>query len=213
MKIKWRKLLLRIGVVLLLAALIYAYRFFLWARLVQPVAFVFWALWRVIASVDQIIYWYLLICLSVFFLVRQIPNEPQENSAYSHHAGGMVKGAQRWHNLLQTALDSPEKRLQLRRELELMLITGLVLQDRSDRETVKQRLAEKAYPFPSEVYDYFYPDENRWIARLQESLRQSGWVLPGWLHLDKKKYQQTILGILQWMENTLEAPYDESYNR
>ena len=205
-----RILVLRIGVIFLLLLLIVIFRHLLWRWLVQPAAFVLWALWRVLASVDQIFYWFLLIGIALLLLIRRLPNEPQENSAYANHGSIVVKGTAYWQDLIQTASRDEVKRQIVRRDLEKMLINGLILQEHSDRDTIKLKLAEKGYPFPAFVYAYFYPDEKNWRYRLKQSLRQSGWAFPGWLQPDKMKYQHTIQTILIWMEETLEVPFYES---
>jgi hypothetical protein len=201
------------GLLIILLVPGYYFRYFLWAKLVEPAALLLWACWRVITSVDQVVYWYILICFSVFFLLFFLPVQTERTSAYSNkQTNTIVKGAEHWQSLLHEATGDLEKRILLRRELENLFIAGLVLKENSSREVVKARLSSRLYPFPANVYAYFYPDEKNWRYRIHQTLVQSGWVLPTWMRPDKMRYKKKIQSLLQWMEGTLEAPFDEPTN-
>ena len=67
-------LLLFLGLILALGVI---FRTFILADIIEPVALMFWAFWRLLSSVDQNVYWVLLVFLCLILAIRTLPPEPE----------------------------------------------------------------------------------------------------------------------------------------
>lgn len=213
---KQKRMLLVVGLLLIGTLLIIQFRIYLWNNLVEPIALLFWAGWRVILSVDQQIYWQLLIWGSIFFFLRFLPTQKERSTAYAEKENGKsIKGLAYWQILVSSAANDDDKRALLRRDLEKMLILGLSIQERVEKEEIKRRLSSHQMDCPEFIYAFFYPDQQD-EKGIFEKIKKSHYFLPAWLrnlnHREKMQYQHTLSAILQWMEQTLEVPFDPSAN-
>ena len=202
-------LLLAIGILLILQ-----FKTFLWSTLVEPIALLFWSGWRVILSVDQNIYWQLLLWGSFFFFLRFIPTQKERSTAYGDIENGKsIKGLAYWQTLISAAADDMDQRSILRHELEKLLILGLAIQERMENDEVKRRLIAHQIDCPEFIYAFFYPDMD--VKKgFFDKIKNSYYYLPIWLrkldHQEKRQYTQTLLAILHWMALTLEVTFDRS---
>jgi hypothetical protein len=194
--------------------LILQFRTFLWVNLVEPAALLLWAGWQVILSVDQQVYWHLLIWGSFFFFFRLIPSSKGNSSAYTDKESvKAIKGTAYWHTLISTADKDLEKRAQLRRDLEKILILGLAMQQRTGKTEVRDRLISRQISCPDFVYNYFFSTQQL-TNEQQHTLKDIHSWIPVWLRRlyshERKQYHQTLNDVLQWMEQTLEVTFDSS---
>jgi hypothetical protein len=213
---KQKRILLLFGLLVIGTLLMIRFRLFLWSNLVEPIALLFWAGWKVILSVDQQIYWQLLIWGSVFYFLRFLPTQKERSTAYGEKENGKsIKGLAYWQSMVSSAANDVDKRALLRHDLEKILILGLSNQERMDKEEIKKRLSSHQIECPEFIYAFFYPDQQDEKSFYKKNM-QSHYFLPAWLrnlnHREKIQYHHTLSAILQWMEQTLEVPFDPSAN-
>jgi hypothetical protein len=207
---KTRKNILLGILILLLILFAYVFRTFLLVNIIEPAAFVLWAAWRVLQSINQNVYWQILIWGSVFLLIRFLPTKKASQTAYQHRNNNKeIGGSLYWHHLLLEAQFSMEKRNFLRFELKSMLINTLALQQQVSRETVQTKFNQKQYAFPDFVYQYLCTDGSGWKAALQNQWLTIVSYFPAWL-------QQSITNTfitqtrqtINWMQTHMESGYE-----
>lgn len=208
---KTRKITLLISLTLLLILFAYVFRTFIQVNIVEPAAFVLWAVWRALQSVNQNVYWQILIWGSVFLLIRFLPGKKSSQTAYQHKNNSKeIGGSLYWHHLLLEAQFSMEKRDFLRFELKSMLINTLALQQQVNRATVQTKFEQREYAFPDFVYQYLYvEDASGWKIALQNQWLGIASYFPAWL-------QQSITNTfitqtrqtINWMQTQMESGYE-----
>ncbi len=72
-----KKLLPRLLLLVVLILLIVAFWSTFMTYLVGPIASVIWLFWRVLTSVNQGVYWFLIICLYIILLLQLIPSKSE----------------------------------------------------------------------------------------------------------------------------------------
>src|SRR5512146_734173 len=116
-------LVLLAGIVLALAVL-FPETMLRW--IIEPIATVFWAAWRVAASVDQSVYWGALIVICAIAAIRLLPHEPNGPGGparlYKPEARTPVD---RWRTLIENAGHGDEQRTALRDNLRALLASSI----------------------------------------------------------------------------------------
>ena len=105
---KWLTWIYILVFIVFLGAAFY-FRSFLFANLILPVAQFFWAIYRVFASVNQGVYWVLLVGLVIFLAYRilfSIPKEAQDK--YLAEAEKAVGREQFWEEAISKAIKNEE---------------------------------------------------------------------------------------------------------
>ena len=204
---KARKILLFTGIALLLLLLGYVFRTFIQVNIIEPAAFVLWALWRVLESINQNVYWQILIWGSVFLLIRFLPSKKISQTAYQHKNNSKeIGGSLYWHHLLVEAQFSINKRESLRHELETMLISTLVMQEQSSKETVQNKFVQKQYAFPDYIYQYFSENNNTWKTTLLNQWLKVVSFSPNTVQqLVTKSFLTNTRQIINWMQTQMES--------
>lgn len=202
-KRRWRLLILGVALVLILVS-----RSFLYANFVQPIALFLWAAWRVMASVNQNVYWTLLLAGGLLPLIWMIfsANEPVTPSAY--HQEPLPPGrVEYWQRLLAGAHGGKKDRERFREEWDRLLQSVEAQASRSDTNDVSEDVPGQ---------DESLPEVSRWSAK--SALR---WgrapKIPGLLALLPESLQRRLARFtktddrwiresLRWMESELDIP-------
>src|SRR5512146_2785329 len=106
-------------------------RAFVITYVVEPVALSLWLAWRVLLSVDQRVYWALIVLLCIAWLISLLPYTNAEPSAREDREPPRPDvGVQRWQSLLQDAAHTADGEDALRRRLLSLLasVVGVVEQ-------------------------------------------------------------------------------------
>jgi len=115
--IRWRYILLSLGLMLLLG-LAYWFPVYFHAYLIKPITAILWVVSRTFMSVDQEVYWALLILATLILMLHMIPNKPEgfyrSDFHNSIHENNRVAY---WEALLKSAEESENDRLALQRKL------------------------------------------------------------------------------------------------
>src|SRR5512140_782751 len=110
-----RRYALLIVVLSTLLAIAWLFPTLLLKTLIEPVATLAWAAWRLIASVDQAIYWIVVITMCLVTMIRLVP--PAESQAALAASQQTVRGrmaVERWQRLLDDGAESSRPGVALR---------------------------------------------------------------------------------------------------
>lgn len=189
-------------VIVLVIVVIASMRDFLLANLVQPVALLFWAIWRVAASVDQQVYWALVIAVG-FMIMGQLfvpRNRHGRRSAYAHESLPPTR-FEHWRRLIDQAADGWEERERLRLAMAKLLQTVVGQEHGFEINLLDERSSERPWSPPKVVRELLTPNLRparqpmlefvpRWIRRRIGQIR----------HTEDRWIQETIA----WMESEMD---------
>ena len=205
-----------LGLVLLLGIL---FRSFILDNFVRPVALVFWLFWRIVLSVDQKIYWYLLILSALVYALFQLAEElagikltPPPNSFL------ILDNINYWRTFIQLTGDEIKKPNILKRSLIEMLVTMYTSRQPEARQwEVEEALLQRQIPLPEHVYAFLFKAEPSGGRRSFQQILQTIWSTPGkwvrrWTGRDAAKYYQAIEEVLTFMESSMEIKHDDNFN-
>jgi hypothetical protein len=116
-KRRWRLLILGVALVLILAS-----RSFLYVNFVQPITLFLWAAWRVMASVNQNVYWSLLLALGLLPLIWMIFSDKGSVTRSAYRKEPLPPGrVDQWELLLAGANGNQKERERLNEEWDRLL--------------------------------------------------------------------------------------------
>jgi hypothetical protein len=202
-KRRWRLLILGAALLLILVS-----RSFLYANFVQPIALFLWAAWRVMASINQSVYWTLLLAGGMLPLIWMMfsTKGPAARSAY--HQEPLPPGrVEHWELMLAGANGSQKDRERLLEEWDRLLQSVEARASRSDANGVSG-----ADPDRTESQQ----GASHFTAR-PAPVRQRAAQIPGLLQFlpeslqrrlthDTKTDDRWIREHLRWMESELDIP-------
>lgn len=106
---------------LLLLGLAYVYRAFFITYLIEPIARILWLVYRTFLTVNQEVYWGLLILTALVLILRLIPAKPEISYRLAYlRAVQEIDRVKVWENLLKSAEESESDRIALQHELEAL---------------------------------------------------------------------------------------------
>ena len=114
-----KRYMLPILVLISLAGIAVGFRSFFMANIIEPIAVVFWAFWRIIASVNQSIYWSILILICLILVLRLVPieNDNRLNPTYTYKYRSPNR-VEYWQTLINESILGKEEGERLRVNLE-----------------------------------------------------------------------------------------------
>jgi len=114
--------------------IVIVFRDYLLAYLVQPIAQLGWLLWRIIASVDQYIYWVGLIILSSIFIIRFVLWREGDDAPSAYPEFSLPPSRiEFWQALIENAALDRSAKQELNKNLIRLLHDGHDEQDDLDR--------------------------------------------------------------------------------
>ena len=209
-----KQVALPILILILLVGFMVSFRSFLLTYIVEPVALLFWALWRIVASVDQHIYWFALIGFCSILIIRLLPtgNDSSSGSAYKNRDKSLSR-VEHWQILIKNAtLGNAESRL-LRDNLKGLLITIGAQDEQSEPIELEEILTRGENSLPLTAQQYLFPpvDREEKISIIQKINLM--FLAPRWIRkwISKFVYQDNTLidEILRRMEIELEINNEE----
>lgn len=188
-----KKLLFPI-IVFLLIVLIATFRVFLLPYVIAPIALLFWAFWRVISSVDQTIYWILLIVTCALLVLRIIPSVREEtpNPAYNAKKKSLNR-VEHWQKLMKDAALGKDESKRLCESLEALLVNVAAQEEQSETTAIKDAIAEAKFPLA--------------LSKQRSLLFGPRWFRP-WVSKFFPQDYTLIDETLRWMESELELNHD-----
>jgi hypothetical protein len=171
----------------------------------EPLALVVWVFWRLLASVDQIIYWVALIVVCIILVVRLMPfgQEKKSNSKYDYTYEPLDRVGH-WQKLLSEAPLGTVESENLRKNLQKVMNSVFTQNEIANSKELSDRLLSDNELLSEEARHFL------------SSTRQKEWFslfLPGWLRkrvrISTYREYALIEEILRSMEADLEINIDE----
>lgn len=198
MKIRGRVILI-LPILAVLLGLAYWNQAFILTYLIEPIARIFWLIWRTFQAVDQEIYWALLIVAAVILILRMIPETRDHSirSAYSHSIREMDRVAY-WESLLKSAEESKYDWLALQHEIEDLRrsIAG------PNEETVEENIC-----LPPFKNGFRQRVRSLWVVRFLST------IIPQHPFKQATQFEKQMDSILKSMETQLEIRRDGKSNQ
>jgi hypothetical protein len=206
---RFKKYIPPFAILVLLVSLTVIYRSFLMVYVVEPVAVLFWIIWRTVTSVDQKLYWIVLIVFCAILLFRFITSEkntaPTSAYNYTHTSPNRVEY---WQTILEDAVLGKNESEYLHDRLEKLFLAVVAQTERSDSaESGEINEKERASLSPA-AQRYLFPPTPK-VGRSSKS-RQLNimFLLPRRLRKRARMFihqDNTLINeILTWMETELE---------
>jgi type IV secretory pathway VirB3-like protein len=186
---------------------------FVMTNVIEPIALVFWVVWRIIASVDQILYWILLIAVCFLLVLRLIPNRDGATVKaaynYKYRPGNRIDY---WTSLIRDSALERESAEILHGNLKSLLTS--VFQNSQDSRPidVAELAAARKVPLSLETQRFLFSpgklDKKVTLsATLSALLLRSRWLL-GKTGETNDQDARSIDEIIRWIETEMEISND-----
>jgi hypothetical protein len=206
---RFKKYIAPFAIVVLLVSLIIIYRSLLMVYVIEPVAVFFWIIWRAVTSVDQKLYWIILILFCAFVFIRFITSEkdtaPSSAYNYTHNSPNRVEY---WQAILEDAGLGKNESEYLHDRLEKLFLAVVAQTERPDSAGSGEINAEEKISLSPAAQQYLFPPMPK-VGRSSTSRRLNiMFLLPRWLRKRARMFihqDNTLINeILTWMEAELE---------
>lgn len=160
MKVKIRHtlpFLLSMGCIVILVVVFWS---FFMNNIVQPIMLIFWAVWRIILSVNQKIYWGALLAICFYLAIRMIPTDfphPQHESE-DHHSQAQ-NGYPSWLILLTSIMSDISVLENLNKKIIDLYISVMAQRYKITSEDADKLTRSKNTSFPEKSQFFLFPDK------------------------------------------------------
>ena len=208
-------IIILLGFSLLLGILFHS---FVLDNIIKPVALVFWVFRRILLSVDQKLYWGLLIfsALAVVFF-RLTRSSPHEEPPSSPGSNATLMEIDTWRTLIWLTGDEIEKFNTLKQDLGWALVSLYALHQPGKAQwEIYEAIKQQQIPLPIYIYDFLFPGEPSGGKRSFRQILQIIRRAPGkwarrWTGRDLAEYYRTIESIITFMESLKETQNDDRH--
>ena len=201
--------MLLVLVLIILVGLAVSLRSYLMAYLVQPLALLFWAAWRILTSVHQNIYWVFLIGLCSLLIVRLALSGKgyAPASAYNEYEQPLNL-VDAWRTLIDETAPGSKEHANLQESLKKLLCSVLMEDERAASPELAALIASRQPQLSLEAQRFLFPAELKRRAILLRQLQRAiafapGWLRP-WLRIVIRPDYALIDEILTYIETELE---------
>lgn len=208
---KYRILLLVAGLVLALAI---SFQSFLMITIIEPVALLFWAIWRILASVDQNVYWTILIVLCAALMLRLVPSgkDFSPRPAYNYEYKSLDR-VEYWRRLMKEAASGKDGNENLHHSLENLLMSTIAQADHSLSTDPAEAVASGQVSLPPAIRRFLLlPGEEQEALsghhQFNPLVLASKWFRR-WAGPRDRQDRALVEEVLQWMESYLEISHDQ----
>ena len=188
---------------------------------ITPIALVLWLGWRVLRSIDQQIYWFVLIFAVVSYclirLFRWVQGAETVEQTQALHTNAALEQISYWRALIHFTGFKIDPSNNLERSLAKMLAALYASKQIHvvPHETYGA-LERRQIPMPEPVYAFLFPAQSfgakRSIKQVLRNLRD----IPRnrirrWTGREKAEYYQLLDQVLQFMESIMENEHDDKH--
>jgi hypothetical protein len=192
------------------------------ANLILPVATVFWLLLRILVlSIDQQVYWWLLISLVIFIAIFRVVSRPETVQPYQPlDSNQLLDSVHHWRtSILANAKEGGENNT-LRRDL-MWLLTSMYSSRKqgSAHYEIKEALEQHQILYPETIHAFLFSNAGKSRQNFLHnpvripgpSIHQTGnpKKIRRWSGREAAEYYRAIDEVLAFMETTLEIKYDD----
>jgi hypothetical protein len=202
-KRRWRLIILGVALILILVS-----RSILYVNFVQPIALFIWTAWRVMASVNQNVYWTLLLVVGLLPLIWMIFSTDRSVARSAYRQDPLPpRRVEHWEHLLAGADGSQKDQERFHEEWDKLIQSVEAQASRSDKDVFSGDAPGQTGPQPETSYKTtriapergrFPPIQKLWLL-LPESVQHR-------LTRFKKTDDRWIRESLRWMETELDIP-------
>jgi hypothetical protein len=206
---KFTKNVLPFLILSLLVGFFIGFRSFLMNYIIEPIALLFWAVWRIISSVDQNLYWIALIVICAILVLRMIPSEkdspPSPSYLYTYKPPNRVEY---WQTIIDESKLGKHKSEYLRNRIKELMMTVISQVEQPATTELDEIVAAGIPSLPPEAREYLFPSNGEdGTSSIKDQLNPNVF-LPRWLRRWRSKYihqnNAMLDEVLTWMETELE---------
>ena len=193
---------------------------FIQDNFVAPIALVLLLFWRILQSVDQAIYWVLLIFSALAYSFFRLYRSAQKSAAFEQtpppDANAMLDELNYWRLAIRIACDETGKHSYT---LEHNLGKVLAALYASKQPHIAQfeiydALKLRQMPLPEDIYAFLFGTESSSSTRSVKQILHNLWNLPRkrirrWTGREAAEYYQSLEQALKFMESVLENNHDD----
>jgi hypothetical protein len=201
--------LLVLGLSLLLG---FIFRGFLLDVVVKPIGLLLLLLWRTVLSVDQRVYWGILIGFSIIYIFVRLARELTISPAATQPDSNVtLDKINHWRLLVPLSADEAGKPNVLKDSLGKMLTAIFTSrQPEAVHWEVNEALRERRIPVPDSIYAFLFPAEPpEETSSFRRRLRVPGEWLRALTGRDAAEYYRSIEEVLAYMESAMEKKHDQ----
>ena len=208
-----KRYILPLLVLISLAGIAVGFRSFFMANIIEPIAVLFWAFWRVIVSVNQNIYWMILIVICLMLVLRLVPTEKDNlpNPAYTYKYKSPNR-VEYWQTLINESILGREEGERLRGNLENLFTSVNAESGRTGSKDSDEVIAKGQRQLSLRATRLLFPQKRTEGAFFQDHRLDIKSLIPKRLQRWAGKFvpQDTtaIAEILEYMENEMEMSHD-----
>ena len=211
---KFKKNFLPFLILLLLAGFFVSFRSFLMNYIIKPIALLFWAVWRILSSVNQNLYWIALIVICAILVIRLIPSEkegpPSPSYLFTYKPPNRVEY---WQTIIDESSLGKHKSEYLRNRIKELTMTVISQVEQPATTELDEIVAAGIPSLPPEARKYLFPPNREdGTSSTKERLNYNAFV-PRWLRRWRRKYfhqnNAMLDEVLTWMETELEIDHEK----
>lgn len=189
------------------------FRSFLMTNIIEPIALFLWTLWRIVASVNQNVYWIILIALCILVMIRLVPrvtnNPPSTAYTYKYSWPNPVE---HWRTLIQEASLGRSEFEHLRDGLKQLIESVVAQVERSDPKGSDEIPVMGKVSMSPAAYRFLFSSKeqagmfsgSRWFDII--------YLAPRWFRMSAGKFirqdMTSIDEILERMETEMDISHD-----
>jgi hypothetical protein len=208
-------MIILLGLSLLLGILFHS---FVLDNIIKPVALVLWVFRRILLSVDQKLYWGLLIFSAlavVFFRLTRL--SPYEEPPPPPGSNATLRAINSWRTLIWLTGNEIEKFNSLKQDLGWTLTSLYALHQPGKAQwEIYEAIKQHQIPLPGNIYDFLFPGEpsggKRSFRQILQIIRRTPekWARQ-WTGRDQAEYYRSIELIITFMESLKETKHDDRH--
>jgi hypothetical protein len=206
-------LILLLGTALILG---FFFRDFILDNFVRPLSILVWLFGRTVLSLDQMIYWILLIIsIMLYAFFRNIRRSALSSSTPSPDSNATLEKINHWRIMIPLTIDEIDAPNILKQNLGKML-TAIYMsrQPESVHWEVDEALRQRRIPIPESIYRFLFPAEPAekapsFLRMAQEILQAPGKLSRRWSGRETAGYYRSIGEVLTYMESLMEKKHDD----
>jgi hypothetical protein len=206
-------LILLLGTALLLG---FFFRDFILDNFVRPLSLLVWLFGRTVLSLDQKIYWILLILsITLYAFFRNVRRSALPSSSPSPDSNTTLEKINHWRIVIPLTIEEIDTPNILRQNLGKMLtLIYTSRQPESVHWEVDEALRQRRIPIPESIYGFLFPAEPAekppFLLRMARDILQApGKLARRWSGRETAGYSRSIEEVLTYMESLMEKKHDD----
>ncbi len=206
-------LILLLGTALLL---VFFFRGFILDNFVRPLSLLVWLFGRTVLSLDQMIYWILLIIsIMLYAFFRNFRRSPNASFTPSPDSNTTLEKINHWRIVIPLTIDEIDSPNILKQNLGKMLTVIYTSREpESAHWEVDEALRQRRIPIPESIYGFLFPAEPAaeapsLLRMAQDILRAPGRLARRWSGRETAGYYRSIEEVLTYMESLMEKKHDD----